>query len=119
MSESSGVDGGVLIPDLLRSAPRARAVLDRYGLRGCGGEGGPAESLAFFARMHGVPLDDLLREVRVAAEGEAEPESGACCPRCASGAAKGGAGGAGDAVYRPFFRAGIAVALTAGAVWGA
>jgi hypothetical protein len=31
------INGQVLIPDLLRAAPQARAVLDRYGLRGCGG----------------------------------------------------------------------------------
>src|SRR5215216_6625434 len=60
------VDGGVRIPELLRDAPHVRPVLDRYGLRGCGGERGPA-----------------------------------------------------DAVYRPFFRAGILVVLTLGAAWGA
>jgi hypothetical protein len=37
------IDGRVLIPDLLRQAPQARPVLDRYGLRGCGGELEPAE----------------------------------------------------------------------------
>ncbi len=30
-----------MIPDLLRAAPQARPVLDRYGLRGCGGRLGP------------------------------------------------------------------------------
>jgi hypothetical protein len=114
MSEASRLDGGVLIPDLLRSAPQVRPVLDRYGLSGCGGEAGPAESLAFFARMHEVPLEALLRDLRAAAEGG--PAAGECCPRCAADSAKGHAGGA---VYRPFFRAGIAVALSAGAVWGA
>ena len=39
-----------LIPDLLRAPPQTRAVLDRYGLRGCGGPLGPMESLDFFAR---------------------------------------------------------------------
>ena len=43
----------VLIPDLLRAEPRARAVLDRYGLHGCGGPTGPHESLGYFARAHG------------------------------------------------------------------
>ena len=31
------LSAGVMIPDLLRAEPRARAVLDKYGLRGCGG----------------------------------------------------------------------------------
>ena len=38
-----------MIPDLLKAAPQVRPVLDRYGLRGCGGPLGPMESLAFFA----------------------------------------------------------------------
>ena len=37
-------------------------VLDRYGLRGCGGTLGPHESLAFFAPAHDVPPDQLLWE---------------------------------------------------------
>src|SRR5262245_20831497 len=94
------------IPDLLRSAPEARPVLDRYGLRGCGGRLGPTESLDFFARAHDVPLERLLRELReqvgrpagTPGEGEARPE---------------------DAIYRRFFKAGILVVLTLGAGWGA
>jgi hypothetical protein len=31
-----------LIPDLLARWPHTRAVLDRYGLKGCGGASGPA-----------------------------------------------------------------------------
>jgi hypothetical protein len=101
------IDGQVLIPDLLRAAPQARPVLDRYGLRGCGGEAGPVESLGFFARAHDVPLPRLLDELREACEGPAAPPAAAP------------AGPAGDAIYRPFFKAGIAVVLTLGAVWGA
>jgi hypothetical protein len=48
-----------LIPDLLARSPQARPVLDRYGLRGCGGPGGPVETLEFFSRAHDVPLDRL------------------------------------------------------------
>lgn len=35
------IDGRTRIPDLLQAVPQARAVLDRYGLRGCGGASGP------------------------------------------------------------------------------
>src|SRR6516162_8308320 len=99
------IDGKVEIPDLLRAAPQVRPVLDRYGLRGCGGAEGPAESLEFFARAHEVPLAALLEELRAA--GAAAAPQPAEKPTAA------------DAIYRPFFKAGILVTLTAGAGWGA
>lgn len=95
-----------LIPDLLREYPAARRVLDRHGLAGCGGPMGPHETLRFFARAHGIDEDRLLTEID---EAIAHPES-LDEPRAASVA---------DAIYRPFFLAGIAVVLTAGATWGA
>jgi hypothetical protein len=103
---AAGIDRDLLIPDLLRAAPQVRPVLDRYGLRGCGGPLGPAESLGFFARAHDVSLDRLLAEVRdrLAMPAAVVPEGGP---------------GPADGIYRPFFQAGIAVVLTAGAVWGA
>jgi hypothetical protein len=93
-----------LIPDVLRAFPQSRGVLDRYGLHGCGGASGPAESLAFFARAHDVPLPALLDELRTAAGSLPAPPSAAISA---------------DFIYRPFFKAGIAVVLTLGAVWGA
>jgi hypothetical protein len=101
------INGQVLIPDLLRAAPQARPVLDRYGLRGCGGELGPVESLGFFAQAHDVPLPRLLDELRDACDkpAAAEPEP----PQEQVG----------DTIYRPFFKSGIAIVLTLGAAWGA
>ena len=84
--------------------PLARPVLDRYGLRGCGGALGPHESLEFFARAHDVPLDQLLREIRGAIESGDAGQSGQ--PAFSETLA--------DSIYRPFFRAGIAVVLTLG-----
>jgi len=101
------------LPDLFRAHPETRAVFNRYGLRGCGGAGGPAESLAFFASAHGVDLDALLDQVRnVVRDALARAQAAAqlaadARPRLA------------DAIYRPFFLAGIAIVLTAGAAWGA
>jgi hypothetical protein len=104
------INDQLLIPDLLRAAPQARPVLDRYGLRGCGGPLGPVESLGFFARAHDVPADRLLAEIRQSVEQPAPP-----APPDDTHSADRGA----DTLYRPFFRAGIAVVLTLGAVWGA
>src|SRR5262245_36821278 len=99
---------GLLIPDLLRAAPQARPVLDRYGLRGCGGPLGPHETLGFFAQAHDVPPGRLLAELR-AALGRPAPQP-VPLPVVDSAA---------DTIYRPFFRAGIAIVLTLGAAWGA
>jgi hypothetical protein len=105
------VNESVRIPDLLRFAPGVRPVLDRYGLRGCGGEWGPAESLGFFARAHDVPVERLLREVRERLAGGSDPPPDEENREESTQLA--------DAIYRPFFKAGIAVVLTLGAAWGA
>ncbi len=108
MSTALLPEAGTLIPDLLRARPHARAVLDRYGLRGCGGPEGPAETLGFFARAHEVPLERLCREIEEAARRPSPPTPPAV-PKSALE----------DTLYRPFFKAGIAVVLTLGAAWGA
>jgi hypothetical protein len=104
----ASLDEKVLIPDLLKAAPQARPVLDRYGLRGCGGPLGPVETLGFFAKAHDVPLPHLLDELRHACDQFAAKLE---TPEPSQTIA--------DAIYRPFFKAGIAVVLTLGAVWGA
>jgi hypothetical protein len=105
------ITGRMMIPDLLRAAPQVRPVLDRYGLRGCGGPEGPAESLEFFARAHEVPLPALLEELRAAGAAPAPARALPLVPEEKPAPA--------DAIYRPFFKAGILVTLTAGAAWGA
>ncbi len=103
-----------LIPDLLRQSPQARPVLDRYGLRGCGGEFGPHETLGFFARAHDVPIALLLRELQ---DGLSRNKPAVSEPVPSEPTESRPA--LGDAIYRPFFKGGIAVILTVGAVWGA
>jgi len=106
------VNSGTHLPDLFDACPEARAVFNRYGLRGCGGERGPAETVEFFARTHGVDLDTLLAEVcEVADDADArrhaqEQLDADTRPRLA------------DSIYRPFFLAGLLVILTVGAGWG-
>lgn len=103
---ASWPDSSTLIPDLLRSLPQARRVLDRYGLRGCGGEQGPVETLGFFARAHEVPIARLLEEIGRQ-------------PRRSISLSVVEQSQPGDDTYRPFFKSGIAVVLSLGAVWGA
>lgn len=102
-----------MIPDLLREHPRARRILDRYGLYGCGGPLGPAESIEYFARAHGVSLPDLMAELQSAVEAPDDAHA------AESANTRSHLDELGDAIYRRFFKAGIVVVMTAGAVWGA
>src|SRR5262249_25533372 len=104
-SAMAHIEGQTRIPDLLRDWPQTRAVLDHYGLRGCGGANGAPAKAPLFARAPDVPLRGLLEELRHAAAGPAPSFQPLSSP--------------GDTIYRPFFKAGIAVVLTLGAVWGA
>lgn len=102
----------MMLPDVLRRFPFLRDVFDRYGLRGCGGPDGPAESIGYFARAHGVDLDRFITELN---QGIADPSSvapvKAAPPNMLDQLA--------DTIYRRFFKAGVVVVLTAGAAWGA
>jgi hypothetical protein len=106
VTSPTGIDPDRLIPDLLREHPEARPVLDRHGLRGCGGRLGPYETIRFFARAHGVDESRLLAELAGSLL-HPEPPGGSDEPSVA------------DAIYRRYFLAGIAVVLSAGATWGA
>ena len=57
----------MLLPDMVAKFPATRQVLDKYGLKGCGGPTGPREPVAWFARLHDVPLQLLLDELNDAA----------------------------------------------------
>ena len=100
-----------MIPDLLARHPDARRVLDRYGLRGCGGRLGPVESLNFFAATHGVDERTLLNELKATVEEPAARPTAAVAAPAAENVA--------DTIYRRFFLGGIALILTLGATWGA
>lgn len=108
-----GVDPEARIPDILRSHPTLRGVLDRYGLRGCGGPLGPNETLRYFARAHGVDEERLLVELREALARGRAGAAGEAPPAIEYHP------GPADTIYRRFFKAGIAIVLSAGAVWGA
>ncbi|MFB3786072.1 MAG: DUF1858 domain-containing protein [bacterium] len=115
-STMNWINPKTMIPDLLQAAPQARPVLDRYGLRGCGGPLGPMETLEFFAKAHEVSMEGLLTELCAAVANGAgsNPPAARPVPPIPELETR-----PEDAIYRPFFKAGIAVALTLGAVWGA
>src|SRR5947209_3633667 len=92
---TDAINPDVMLPDLLREFPSTRPVLDRHGLRGCGGRNGPAETLGFFARTHGVDQPLLLRELRDAIAALARAAE---APQRANIA---------DMIYRRFFVAAI------------
>lgn len=93
------------VAEIVRQCPEARRIFDQHGLRGCGGAHGPAESLEFFASVHQVEVNELVRELNTELRKPRQPyvyqESLA------------------DFIYRRFFKAGIAIVLTVGALWGA
>lgn len=92
--------------DIVRSHPSTRLVFDRYGLHGCGGPNGPKETVSWFSRLHGVPLERLLIELNQSADNSSS-EAIAFHPSRA------------DTIYRPFFIAALATVLTLGCMWGA
>lgn len=94
------------IPDALSRHPHLRGILDQYGLKGCGGELGPAESMDFFAKTHGVDPQKLLSELNAAAQDPKLAPPADYKPSLA------------DVIYRRFFIGGLAVTFTAGALWG-
>src|SRR5262245_6783387 len=95
----------MFLPEVISRYPSTRAVFDRYGLKGCGGPQGPSETISWFARLHGVELDQLLSDLNDAAKLPAETVAFEASIA--------------DTIYRPFFIAGLVTVLTLGCVWGA
>lgn len=94
------------VSEIVERCPNARRVFDRHGLKGCGGEHGPSEPLSFFATVHQVDVDELLREIN--AEMEHPSDQNYVYKETLQ-----------DYIYRRFFKAGIVVVLTVGCLWGA
>lgn len=94
------------LAEALKACPTARRVFDKHGLKGCGGANGPRESLAFFAPVHQADVEAIVQELndemRNPSPAEYVYEESL-----------------GDYIYRRFFKAGIAIVLSIGALWGA
>jgi cbb3-type cytochrome oxidase subunit 1 len=94
------------LAEIVKLCPGARRIFDEHGLKGCGGEHGSSEPLGFFATVHQADLDELLREIN------AEMEN----PSTQSNIYKESLQ---DYIYGRFFKAGVAIVLTVGCLWGA
>lgn len=95
------------VAEIVKLCPGARRIFDEHGLKGCGGEYGPSEPLAFFAAVHQANLEELLREINAEMQ---RPSRG---PYVYQESLQ-------DYIYRRrFFKAGVAIVLTAGCLWGA
>jgi hypothetical protein len=94
------------VAEVLQRCPSARRIFDQHGLKGCGGAHGPTESLAFFCSVHQADVNALLRELNAESE-KPSPEPYVYQETIA------------DYIYRRFFKAGIAITLTVGVLWGA
>jgi hypothetical protein len=94
------------VAEIVKACPTARRIFDKHGLHGCGGENGPTEPLAFFASVHNVDVDALVEELNAEI---ARPSQEAYVYKETLG----------DFIYRRFFKAGVAVVLSVGCLWGA
>ena len=94
------------VAEIVKACPTARKVFDKHGLKGCGGAHGPQESLAFFAAVHQVDVEELVRELNTEMR---NPSSQEYVYQESLG----------DYIYRRFFKAGIVMVLSIGGLWGA
>ena len=94
------------VAEIVKLCPGARRIFDDHGLKGCGGEHGPSEPLGFFAAVHQADLEELLREINAEF---AKPSSKPYVYKASLQ----------DYIYRRFFKAGVAIVLTVGCLWGA
>jgi uncharacterized protein involved in response to NO len=107
------LDPQTSLRDILAESPGAAAVLARHGLMGCGGREGPDEPLAWFARVHGVPVAQLVRELQAAA-GAGAGDAAAAAPAPVSPADL-----ARENLYRRFLKTAILFTMTGGTALGA
>ncbi len=89
--------------------PACRAVFAQHGMGGCGGDLGPDEPLAFFAKAHNVDLCCLVAQLEKAA-GEEVPDTITPALAFEKKLAR---------LYKAYIRAAIGVTLTFGTAWGA
>src|SRR5579883_172242 len=103
--ETAKITKNTSVAEIVKRCPGARRIFDEHGLRGCGGEHGPNESLSFFAAVHQANLDELLRAINAEV---ANPSKSYVYRESLQ-----------DHIFRRFFKAGVIIVLTVGCLWGA
>lgn len=96
------------VREVITKHPSAVKVFNKYGLTGCGGRLGPVEPVGFFASVHQVDPDQLLRELNAIVEenqSDGQVQAEATRPE--------------PDIYRAFVRTAVIIALTVGCGLGA
>lgn len=78
MAETGPITAATTVREAVARYPGAEAIFDQHGLTGCGGSTGPAEPIGFFAAVHHVQPQELLRALNefAAAQDAAAPGAG-------------------------------------------
>ncbi len=62
------ITGNDTVRDVIKKYPEAKKIFNKYGLMECGGPLGPKEPISFFATVHRVDVEKLLKELNEVAE---------------------------------------------------
>ncbi|MFQ5714044.1 MAG: DUF542 domain-containing protein [Candidatus Scalinduaceae bacterium] len=109
VSEVKEITGKTTVKDIIKNYPQTKGVFSKYGLLECGGEYGPEEAVYFFARVHNVDGDKLIRELNDVIQGKVKaPE-----------VSEESADVAYENIYEKFIKTAIVIALSTGCVYGA
>ncbi|MHC4183100.1 MAG: DUF542 domain-containing protein, partial [Planctomycetota bacterium] len=108
-SELKEITGKTTVKEIIKNYPQTKGLFSKYGLLECGGEYGPEEAIYFFARVHNVDGDSLIKEINDVIQGKAAaPEISAEDMDTAY-----------ENIYEKFIKTAIVIALTTGCVYGA
>jgi uncharacterized protein involved in response to NO len=104
------ITGRTTVREVVTRYPGAVAIFDKYGLTGCGGPDGPVEPVGFFAAVHHVDPEALIRELNEYAASLEEGETAAAPPSPAAPPS--------SEPYRLFLTTALALTLGAGITTG-
>lgn len=107
--ELKEITGKTTVKEIIMNYPQTKGVFSKYGLLECGGEYGPEEAVYFFARVHNVDGDNLIRELNNVVQGKEE----------APDVTEDEMASAYENIYSRFIKAAIVIALSTGCVYGA
>ncbi len=107
--ELKEITGKTTVKEIIKNYPQTKGLFSKYGLLECGGEYGPEEAIYFFARVHNVDGDSLIKEINDVIQGKAKaPEISAE-----------DLDNTYENIYEKFIKTAIVIALTTGCVYGA